>query len=409
METWFPIRRLAWLTLMALACSGAHRAEAGWSTGLDLTLEGSARLAGGSGQATMLGQALGHAGWSGGDGNTEGTGWAAHVSVLALAGHGPTGRFLGDFLAASNLEAPAGIRMYSWWLEAQSRHWSLRAGALLADEEFAGTEGGAHFCNSAFGWPAFISANTVNAGPAYSFPGLGVRLEHRRGEAARWRIGVYDGDTLDSAEGDPGVNRHGLRYRIESGQGHFVIAETVLAPGGGPLRFTAGAWLHTAEFDDVRDDAAGRPFALTGATPRRHPANFGGYLAVERTWEDAGVGGRTTSAHLRGGAAPSDRNPLAWTVDAGVNRTGLLPGRPDDITYIGLIHAAFGSRHRVAVGLADPLGGAPDFEQVIEMGHVLVLSGNWRLQPDLQYIRHPGGHGGQRPSLAFLLRLHAGF
>ena len=77
--------------------------------------------------------------------------WSGHVSLLALKGRGPTERHLGDFLAASNIEGYASLRLYTWWLEVAQDRWSVRAGALLADEEFAGTEAAGGLLNSAFG------------------------------------------------------------------------------------------------------------------------------------------------------------------------------------------------------------------------------------------------------------------
>ncbi len=385
-------------------------ADGTWAGGLDVTLEASAGLHGGAQRGeTINGLALGHVAWVPAEPSDQRLHLHAYASVLALAGRGPTERFLGDFLAASNIEAYDSTRLYTWWVEAHRGDWSLRAGALLADEEFTGTETGGNFFNSAFGWPAFISANTVNTGPAFFVAAPGLRLEHRLGDTAALRLGVYDGDTFDSAAGDPHVNRNGWHYRLGGDQGWFVIGEASLTPAGSPTRFKAGAWLHTATFADVRDDATGRPFVSTGAAPRQHGSNYGAYVLAEHTLAGkSGEAGYLTT-YVRAGFSPADRNTLSWALDTGIAATGLLPGRPADIAALGLAHAAFSSRFVGNARLAAPSMAAPDFEQVIEASYSAALSPHFTLQPDVQYIRHPGGSTAQADAFACFLRLKASY
>ena len=404
-------QRLLFLALVAAGSSHpAPAADNPLKAGLDVTLEGAAGLNGGARRGEALhGLALGHVAWQQAEPTDQRLHFHAYASVLSLAGRGPTERFLGDFLAASNIEGPASTRLYAWWIEAHQGEWSLRAGALLADEEFNGSEVGGNFFNSAFGWPAFISANTVNTGPAFFVAAPGLRLERRLGDTTALRLGLYDGDTFDSPTGDPHVNRYGVRYRLTDDQGCFVIGEVSLTPTASANRFKAGAWLHTAAFADMHDDATGRPFASTGAAPRQHSSNYGAYTVAERTL--AGKPGEAgyVAAFVRVGVAPSDRNTLGWALDTGLAATGLLPGRPADIAALGLAHAAFSSRFAASTRLADPKSPAPDFEQVVEASYSAVLSPHFTLQPDVQYIRHPGGSTAQRNALALFLRLKASY
>ncbi len=405
------VRLSGWLAILGLFPSApARAADAGWGGGVEVTAEAAASLAGGERRGTAL-HALGlaHLDWEQVAASGGALRWRAYAGVLALEGRGPTERFLGDFLAASNMEGYNSVRLYSWWLEAQADGWSLRGGALLADEEFAGTEAGASFFNSVFGWPAFISANTVNTGPAFFVAAPGLRLERHVGDAAIWRLGVYDGDTFDSAAGNPTVNPHGWHYRLGGAQGWFAISEVACAPAASPARFRAGVWLHTADFADVRDDAAGRPFAITGAVPRSHSSNYGVYAIGECTL--AGKAGEAgyTAAFLRAGLAPSDRNTLGWVLDAGVAGTGLLPGRPADVAALGLAHAAFSPRLAANARVADPGQPAPDYEQVIEANYTVALNGHLTLIPDVQYVRHPGGSAAVRDAVVFFLRMKAAY
>jgi porin len=391
-------RFAAAFTLSFLSTVAAESAGRAPSFGLDVTVEASAGLSGGAKRGqTLHGMALAYAEWAKPEQPADGLNWSGYVSALALTGQGPTGRFLEDALGASSMEGYQSVRLYTWWAEAGIKDWSLRGGVLLADEEFAGTEAGGNFQNSAFGWPTFISANTVNAGPAFFVAAPGLRLERSWGETAVWRVGLYDGDTFDSPAGDPHVTRHGLHYRVGGEQGWFVISEANFAPAGGPTRYTLGAWLHTAAFAD-----------LTDAT-RTHGSNHGVYAAIERTL--AGESGKAGNleAFVRGGFSPADRNAVSWALDAGLAWTGPLAGRPADVFALGLAHAKFSSRFADSVLLADPAAARPDFEQVIEASYTIPLSDHFTLQPDVQYIRHPGGSTALRNATVFQLRLNASY
>lgn len=378
-------------------------------TGLNVTIEAAAGLLGGTQRGQSL-QALtlAHASWQNQPAES-----AAHLrafaSILNHEGRGPTGRYLGDFMAASNIEAFDSTRLYTWWFEAELAGWSLRAGALLADEEFGGTDGGGHLVNSVFGWPAFISANTVNTGPAFFVAAPGVRLARTLSPALTWRGGIYDGDTFDSPAGDPTVNRHGLHYRLGGAQGWFLITELVYAPEAGPTRLKLGAWHHTATFADQHVDDAGRPFLLSGAEARAHSGNTGTYASIERVLAGTGDKPGHLDAFLRLGAAPADRNTLTWALDTGLSWHGPFPCRPDDVAAIGLAHAAFSSRAAATARLLDPTAPALDHEQALELSYTISLNEHVSLKPDVQYIRHPGGSRAQRDALLVMLRVNAEF
>ena len=401
------------LRLVVLLLLGASIHAAGSTpavdTGLDLTIEAAAGLRGGTQRGQSLqALALAHASWQNQPAEAAAK-LRAFASVLNHEGSGPTGRYLGDFLAASNIEAFDSTRLYSWWFEVEHAGWSLRAGALLADEEFAGTDGGGHLVNSVFGWPAFISANTLNTGPAFFVAAPGLRLARTLTPALTWRGGIYDGDTFDSPAGDPTVNRHGLHYRLGGAQGGFFITELAYAPEAGPTRLKLGAWHHTATFADQHTDAAGRPFLISGAEPRAHSGNTGVYAALEHTVTGAAEKPGHIDTFLRVGTAPSDRNTVTWALDGGFTWHGPLPGRPDDVAALGLAHAAFSSRAAATARLLDPTAPALDHEQAVEVSYTVSFNERISLKPDFQYIRHPGGSRARRDAVLVMLRVNAGF
>jgi porin len=405
-----PILQSFLALAFAVPCAAAAASDFVWNGGVDLDLEGASSLYGGARHGNILhGLALGHIEGVPPTKPDDALYFQVYASILALAGPGPTEHFLGDFLSASNIEGYNSLRLYSWWAEAHLAGWSLRAGALLADEEFCATEVGGNFFNSAFGWPAFISANTLNTGPAFYVAGLGLRLERRFNEKTTWRIGIYDGDTYDSFEGDPSVTRHGDHYRLGGKQGWFVISEATFAPGASATCYKVGGWLHTAAFADISDDDTGQFSTETSGEPRTHHGNYGGYVAIEHTLTGKAGQAGCLAAYVRTGFAPADRNTLSWTLDTGLAGTGLLPGRPADITALGLAHANFSPRFADSIQAASPSSPQLDYEQVVELTHAVVVSEHFTLQPDLQYIRHPGGSTAHHDALAFLLRIKASY
>jgi porin len=327
------------------------------------------------------------------------------VSALGLEGRGPTGRFVGDFLTVSNTEGYSSGRLYAWWAQLAAGAWSLRAGALLADEEFLATGPGGALINAAFGWPAFVSANTVNTGPAFFAAAPGVRLELRPADGVTWRTGVYDGDAFDSSDGDPAVNRDGLSLKLGGDQGAFLISEVEWAPAAGAWRALVGGWWHTADFEDMHRDGAGRPFAITGLEPRIHSGNGGAFAAFERAWGGRSGEPGTVEAHLRAGVARRARSPIEWAVDTVVAWRGPLVGRRSDLLALGWCRARSSPALAATARLESPGEAEPSFEEVVELSYTWVVSESLAIQPDLQWIRRVGGTAAGGNALVGLLRV----
>lgn len=221
---------------------------------------------------------------------------------------------------------------------------------------------------------------------------LGLRLEGRIGKAHWVRIGIYDGDSFDSPDGDPTINRHGWRYQLDRDQGAFVIGEGGWALGPG-VTAKLGGWLHTADF------------AGQGLGAGNHTGNHGIYALLDFmiVGEEGQPG--AVQAFLRTGRAPADRNVVAWAWDGGLSWTGPWPGRPDDRLALGVAHAAMGSPLADRMAVEAPGEPRPDYERVLELSYHLAISEACTLQPDLQWVQHPGGSAARPDALVFMLRL----
>ena len=89
--------------------------------------------------------------------------------------------------------------------------------------------------------------------------------------------------------------------------------------------------------------------------------------------------------------APSAQNLIDIYVDGGMTLTGLIPHRPDDGLAVGLIYSGISEQ---VSGSDQDVGSQAvrDFELALEICYTAQLRRGWTLQPDFQYIVHPGGN-----------------
>jgi porin len=304
------------------------------------------------------------------------------ASALALHGDSLSAKRVGDATALSNLDAYDSVRLYELWLEQSvwQNRLSLRVGQLLADEEFAFTEYGGLFLNSAFGWPHFISANTVNTGPAFFATALGARLKLEPCEHFYLQAGLYDGDTFDDPlGGDPRKNAHGTRFHLSGDQGSFSLYEAGLKWNQGehvkglPGSFKFGGWHHS-----------GVP--ATGVQ-----SLHGLYLATEQlVWREADDSAQGLGVFFRAGGSPSNRSAFNLAVDGGLHYQGLLPARDNDVTGLAVAYVRVSDSVRAAA-LAGGVTPLPDREMVIEFDYQAQIKPWCTVQPCVQWILHPGG------------------
>ena len=99
---------------------------------------------------------------------------------------------------------------------------------------------------------------------------------------------------------------------------------------------------------------------------------------------------------VRAGASPSDRNLVSRYIDGGIGFKGLFPGRPDDTLTLGAAHSKISKDAAALDNDILALNGPPfpirNAETVFEASYIMQLAPWWTLQPDVQYIRRPGGN-----------------
>jgi porin len=157
--------------------------------------------------------------------------------------------------------------------------------------------------------------------------------------------------------------------------GTFLIGETGLKWHVAPIleqagNLKVGAWGDTGTF--ARFDGA------------RQGGTYGYYAILDQTiWQPTGEpdNGRGLRTFLEYGGTESDINPIDRHIGGGITWTGPLAARPNDIIGFSPQYAHI-----------TPEAGLPHpYELALETFYQWQLSSWAFVQPDLQYIVHPGG------------------
>jgi porin len=271
---------------------------------------------------------------------------------------------VGDTQIVSNIDAPGGVRVLEAWLQyAFASRVSLKAGLYDLNSEFDYVHAGAFFINSSHGIGPDLSQSGENGPSIFPVTGLGARVEFPTGDRGLLRMAVIDG--VPGAPDDP--DRTSLH--LSSDEGALIIAESNWSLSE-RLHAYGGMWIYTADFPvldaasaDERARAWGAYAAIDGrvndelsawlrlghANPSVH--RFDGYLGAGAVWHAEAVAPRLTLGVAVGWARASEafRNASRLAAESAANREFNLE-----------LSARF------------------------ELNDWLVL------QPDLQWVRHPG-------------------
>ena len=348
--------------------------------------------------------------------------------------HGVSGsdRFVGDLGEFSNIAFYDSPRLNELWLE-QSLFGgavSLRIGQITFDAEFGGSDTAAIFVSSAFGVSTGVSGNVP--APIYAIAAPGVRL---RLEPAPWccaQFAAFDGNPAPAVLGDPSpdaaatneFNRSSTQWALRGEEGALLAAEigfrfnqpepadgkATRPPRGLAAAFKAGFVYHTDTFSDIGDAT------LTGLGSRRAPAAIraerGHWLnngvADGEVRREPGSDSQGLAVFARGYFAPPDRNYFSVAWDIGARYTGLLPGRDEDALALGCACYHISPRVAGATRAANRADGTrlaiPDYEAVIELTYSARITPWLAVQPDVQWIIHPGGSSAIDDALVVGLR-----
>jgi porin len=338
------------------------------------------------------------------------TGGTFHVSAFQIHGLNLTARNLDVLQTISNIEADRATRLWELWYRQTlpGMDADVKFGQQSVDQEFLVSDYAGLFINAMNGWPALPSNDLYAGGPVYPLSSLGIRLRAKPAMGLTVLAGVFD----DNPPGGSFFNDLQVRdgeasgTRFNLGTGALFLGEIQYAvahpPFAGrralPGTYKLGVWADTGPFPDQRFDTAGLSLAAPASTgiARLDRGNFSLYGVVDQTvWQPDPAAARALGVFVRAMGAPGDRNLVDFALNAGVALKAPWPGREDDqfgIAY-GLAHisgraAALDRDRAFFAGLPFPVRSN---EQTVEITYLWQLTRWWQLQPDFQYVFHPGG------------------
>lgn len=337
-------------------------------------------------------------------------GWSGatfHTNAYWIRGRGLSANDLDNNLfTASNIEAARSLRLFDLWVEQSLLNTALtiRAGQIAADDEFFISPTAATFINSTFGWPAIMASDLPSGGPAYPLATPGVRVKYAATDTISMLAGLFNGDPAGAGSGDPQLrDASGTAFRIGGSalailEGDYAVNQDPQSKGLA-ASYKLGVWFHSGDFADQEFDNTGLSLASPASSgiPEEHQHDGGAYLVLDQALlNETDPATRNISVFLRLSGAPADRNPVSLYADAGINLTGYVANRANDVLglAVGVARISAGARDfdedvRDFTGLETPVR---DQEVVLELTYRAQVTPWWSLQPDFQYIWHPGGN-----------------
>lgn len=273
----------------------------------------------------------------------------------------PSANLIGDFQVASNIEAGNHTFLYELWFKQTIGNVTATIGLQDLNAEFASSEGGSLFLNSSFGVHSIISDNIL--APIFPLTSQGITLCWNTSEKLSLKTAIYRGCPIDFD-----ANPYNIKWDLNNLDGLLWVTEgqyswTVNQKKNNTLK--AGVFFHQhCPESDVVNSGTGNKLTY----------DYGVYLVGDhRLFSN---GNRGLSVFYQLGVSP--RNDNFGYFGAGCAYTGLLSKKGTDV--IGLA---------IADGMLTKERGKD--ETTFELSYKVQLTPQIYLQPDLQYVVHPGG------------------
>ncbi len=326
-------------------------------------------------------------------------GWrGAQLFVLGEHSHGGNpSADAQDLQGISNLAAARGVRLEEVWLQQNllGNRVSLLAGRYDLNSEFYRLQSAAVFVNSSFGiGPEFSSSG--QAGPSiFPNPAIGTRLGFKPSPNMVMRVAVMDGAPVSRPGGfrffaaDDGillVSEVALLARADSTgeppEHHYRIGRGINHSYSGKIAL--GGWYYTARFPDLSATVA-------GGSAQQHRGSGGVYLIADQTlWTRRDQRPGALAAFVQLGLGDKRVNQIGGYIGGGVTFTAPFPRRDADVVGLAVAAARNGSHFREAQGDGTQVPGG---ETAVEFTYLAQVDSWLAVQPNLQYVIHPGGVG----------------
>ncbi|MDQ4086474.1 MAG: carbohydrate porin [Pseudomonadota bacterium] len=293
-------------------------------------------------------------------------------------------KLIGDFQAASNIDADGSPRLYELWLEQRFGGFGrAKVGVIDLNEEFDVNETGALFVNSSHGIAPDFSQVGANGPSIFPAPGLGALVE---ADSGGWtmRFGAFEG-----VPRDPDRPRRTV-FGLTRGEGVLFVLEGQHAWNGG--RALIGLRHHSGDFE---------PWPGQNGVPGQRENSTGAYFLVEDGL--ARVGGLALRGFGRIGLADRRIHEVSAYAGAGLILQGPLLGLDDEQVGVAFASARSGRPFRRTI----EEGNGASHETSLELTYSGALLPWLTVQPNVQWITNPGFSRRIPDALALGLRVTA--
>jgi len=352
------------------------------------------------------------------------TGGTINISALSLHGHALSPGYLGNLQTASGIAGTPTTRLWETWVQQSFADgaFDVKLGQQSLDQEFLTSTNAAIFVNTMMGWPMVPSADLYAGGPAYPLSSLGIRLRAQAMDNFTFLAGVFDdnapGGSFNNDSQLRGTTRAGVNASLRTGALFIAEAQYAVnqktpgdskAPEDLPLAAKLGMYVDTGDFYDQQYAANGNLLVLNpSAAPRVISGNSSVYALLDAgVWKQGGDSARMLSVFGRVMFAPTNQNLVDFSANGGITLSAPLAGRDDDTFGLGFGYAHLSSRAsaysrgmiiQVVDGAVMAVPSNKSYsETFIEATYQAQVTPWLQIQPDLQFISHPGG-GAINPS-----------
>jgi porin len=264
---------------------------------------------------------------------------------------------------------------------------NVRAGRVMGAADFATSPLYCEFMNQS------ICGNLGNLGKNivfsfYPVASWGGRVQWKPNDKILVQAGVFESNpTL--------TEKNGFDWSTSGAIGTVTIGEVWYIRGGSgekPGHYKLGAYYSSADAPDLYFDANGGSYVQSGLPPVNHSGKSGVYfLADQAVTREPAAGNQGLTALGGLSFASETTNFMPFLFFVGLQYTGLIEGRPDDILGFSA------TQGRVSSNLANTqrLEGQPPqkAETLFELNYSMRLTNWFVFEPNFQYVLTPGGTG----------------
>jgi porin len=275
----------------------------------------------------------------------------------------PSANLIGDFQVASNIEAGNHTFLYELWYKQTFSRVVATIGLQDMNAEFANSNVASVFLNSSFGVHSVISDNIL--APIFPLTSPGITICWHTTDNICLKTAVYKGCPIDFAE-----NPYNIKWKLNHLRGLLWVTESQFSWAGTETTINelkTGVFFHQhCPESEVINSETGNELSY----------DYGFYLVGNHEFMQIKKTNRKFSLFYQMGVSP--RNDNFGYLGAGCLCSGLLSKTGSD--ELGLA---------MAWGMLTKERGRD--ETTFELTYKVRLNDQIYVQPDMQYVMHPGG------------------